>query len=165
MCLRNLHTTRRLLFLTIISPPRYEADIFVTSMKWFISRCRRSLRVRWGGKITHVELITYPSVGPCHPGQLPHKDTTSTLNLVNNLVTHRSSHKVIYTSSSAHIYHFEKNDRLYTATCWKIFACECWYKLYCEEKKIWLEMFRSLQSIKTHFITYGNQKVINASLS
>lgn len=41
-------------------------------------------------KITHVELITYPSVGLCYPGQHRHKDTTSTLNLVNNLVTHRA---------------------------------------------------------------------------
>lgn len=84
------HTTQQLIFPTIISPPRYEADIFVTSMKWFISRHRHTLRVWWRGKIAHVELITYPSVGLCYPGQRQHKDTTLTLNLVNNLVTHRA---------------------------------------------------------------------------
>lgn len=74
------------------------------------------------GKIPHVELITYPSVGLCHLWQLPHKDITSTLNLVNNLVTHwakKSLQEVISTSSIAHIYHLETLNR----AAWQKTSC------------------------------------------
>lgn len=67
----ELHATLCLIFLTIISPPRSEADIFVTSMKWFISRVRaespcdeegKSLMLSW----SHIHLSAPATQGSSH---------------------------------------------------------------------------------------------------
>lgn len=55
-------TTRQLIFPDIIFPPSNKADVFVTSMKWFIRRHRPSPRV-WGrGKKIHSHGVDRMSI-------------------------------------------------------------------------------------------------------